>query len=193
MTDFISSEEFRNFSSVFNDFMTLQIFVDSNDEELKQKYIESAHNHNKKLIENPSYPDAGFDIYFPDNVRYVREDYTPFTVDYKIKCRAINCSKSANNDVTYNFTGFYTYARSSISNTPLRLANNQGIIDSGYRGNLIAKFDCLSNATYQKFTRVMQICSPNLLPIYVEIVNSFEDLGKITVRGFGGFGSTGTS
>lgn len=193
MTDFKSTNEHMDFASTFGEFMTLQIFVDSTDEELKQKYVESACSHNRKLIENPTYPDAGFDIYFPDNVRYVREDYTPLTVDYKIKCRAVNCSVSSNGDVKYRFSGFYTYARSSISSTPLRLANNQGIIDAGYRGNLIAKFDCLSNATYQKFTRVMQICTPNLLPIYVEIVETFDELGKNTARGSGGFGSTGTA
>jgi hypothetical protein len=192
MTDLKQTDEFRNFTSTFREFMTLQIFVDSTDDELKAKYVESACNHNRKLIENSTYPDAGFDIYFPDNVRYVREDYTPLSVDYKIKCRAVICSVSANGGADYRFSGFYTYARSSISSTPLRLANNQGIIDAGYRGNLIAKFDCLSNATYQKFTRVMQICSPNLLPIYVEIVETIDDLGKVTTRGTGGFGSTGT-
>ena len=31
---------------------------------------------------------------------------------------------------------FYVYPRSSISKTPLRMANSVGIIDSGYRGNL---------------------------------------------------------
>ena len=26
---------------------------------------------------------------------------------------------------------------------PLRIANNQGIIDAGYRGNIIGMFDCI--------------------------------------------------
>ena len=37
----------------------------------------------------------------------------------------------------------------------------------------------------------MQICAPNLIPIYVEIVNRLEDLGEPTARGTVGFGSTG--
>ena len=36
------------------------------------------------------------------------------------------------------------YPRSSIYKTPLRLANNTGIIDSGYRGNLMGAFDNIS-------------------------------------------------
>ena len=38
-------------------------------------------------------------------------------------------------------TGYYSYPRSSISKTPLLLANNVGIIDSGYRGNIKVAFD----------------------------------------------------
>ena len=95
------------------------------------------------------------------------------------------------------FTPFYTYARSSMSKTPLRLANNQGIIDAGYRGNLIGMFDCISNEgielvwNMEKYSRILQVCAPSLMPIYVEIVDSLEDLGPSTSRGAGGIGSTG--
>ena len=42
-----------------------------------------------------------------------------------------------------------------------------------------------------KFDRHLQICSPNLIPIIVKMVNSREELGEKTARGDGGFGSTG--
>ena len=42
-----------------------------------------------------------------------------------------------------------------------------------------------------EYTRLLQICSPSLSPIYVEIVDKFQDLGPSTSRGDGGFGSTG--
>ena len=86
-------------------------------------------------------------------------------------------------------TAFYMYPRSSISKTPFRLANNVGIIDCGYRGNLGAYFDCFSNSTEKitKGSRLLQICSPNLLPFRVVLVNSLDE----TIRGAGGFGSTG--
>jgi dUTP pyrophosphatase len=103
------------------------------------------------------------------------------------------------------FSGFYTHPRSSLSKTPLRLANATGIIDAGYRGNLIGMFDCIwsnspdspainsldSDYSSARLTRLLQICSPGLLPIYVEIVDSLESLGPNTSRGIGGIGSTG--
>jgi dUTPase len=66
-----------------------------------------------------------------------------------------------------------------------------GIIDSGYRGRLMGKFDCLqSQFSVNKFDRLLQICSPGLIPIYAELMNNEEMLGS-TERGNGGFGSTG--
>lgn len=74
------------------------------------------------------------------------------------------------------------------------LANHTGIIDSGYRGNLIGAFRALQlpndNAfTVVKHTRLLQLCHTNLLPIYVVLVEE-RDLST-SERGDGGFGSTG--
>ena len=93
-----------------------------------------------------------------------------------------------------NNSPFYIYPRSSISKTPLMLANHTGIIDSGYRGNLIGAFRCLflePNQPYhiEKYTRLLQICHPSLCPIYVIIVS--ENELSNTERGTDGFGSTG--
>jgi dUTP pyrophosphatase len=89
---------------------------------------------------------------------------------------------------------FYLYPRSSTgTKTPLRLANSVGIIDSGYRGPLIAAFDNGNEDDFQiqDKQRLVQICAPDLsYPIYVILVDSEEELGK-TNRGSGGFGSTG--
>ena len=72
-----------------------------------------------------------------------------------------------------------------------------GIIDSGYRGNIIAAFDnrdTMSNDGDFKVeggSRVVQICPPELsYPVLVKIVENESDLGT-TNRGEGGFGSTG--
>ena len=88
------------------------------------------------------------------------------------------------------------HPRSSISKSKLRLANATGIIDSGYRGHLIGMFDLVNlsdNEEYvvEKLDRLLQICAPGLVPIVVEIVNTFEELGGETERGSGGFGSSG--
>ena len=90
--------------------------------------------------------------------------------------------------------GYYLYPRSSTgTKTPLRLANSVGIIDSGYRGNIIAAFDNWLDDDYTvlKDSRVVQLCPPDLsYPVVVSLVSEESELG-LTKRGEGGFGSTG--
>jgi dUTP pyrophosphatase len=97
-------------------------------------------------------------------------------------------------------SGYYLYPRSSIVKTPFRLSNSVGIIDSGYRGELMAVVDninavnvdmkdCISQHL-PPMSRMFQICSPTLEPFMVQIVSGEEKLG-LTERGSGGFGSTG--
>jgi dUTP pyrophosphatase len=199
--------EFNNkpdFTSFYNKIITetaheqimhLTIFIDSNDTFLKNMYLESSIKHNNKIMNDPHFYDAGFDLFLPINEKTFTCDKTAANkVDFKVKC----CAKMHIKDKSY-FTPFYTYARSSISKTPVRLANNQGIIDAGYRGSLIGMFDCIydgktnDNCIWQMeaYSRLLQICAPGLIPIYVTIVDTFEELGPSTSRGDGGFGSTG--
>ena len=180
------------FERKFYEHMELKFFVDSDDTELKEKYYEAVVNHNNKLLANPKHYDAGFDMYLPEDINLEDVHGQQLKVDYKIKC----CAHIVTASLHPRATAFYTYGRSSISNTHFRLANNQGIIDAGYRGNLMAKFDLIHHdenisKSYKKYTRLMQICAPNLMPIHVEIVNRLEYLGEETARGTGGFGSTG--
>lgn len=83
------------------------------------------------------------------------------------------------------------YARSSIYKTNFILANNVGIIDTGYRGNLCAALHNKLSNSYSQVkmgTRMTQICMPDLSPnFHVRLVNKLSD----TSRGTGGFGSTG--
>ena len=82
---------------------------------------------------------------------------------------------------------YYLYPRSSVVKTGFRLANSVGIIDSGYRGNLMAYFDVIKNDRIEVNQRLVQICAPDLKPFKVELVDSLDE----TERGHGGFGSTG--
>jgi dUTP pyrophosphatase len=90
-------------------------------------------------------------------------------------------------------TAFLVHPRSSISKTPLMLANHTGIIDSGYRGSIIGAFRWLATNELQyvveKNTRLVQICHPSLCPIYVVLAD--ENNLSNTIRGEDGFGSTG--
>ena len=124
----------------------------------------------------------------PEDKEFENKSGNVTKVNFDIKCSAEVVEIEGNKSRP---TGYYLYARSSISKTPLRLANNQGIIDAGYRGPIIGAFDVINyekNYNCNKGERLLQICGPNLLPIYVEVV---ESLGENTIRGEGGFGSTG--
>ena len=171
----------------YGNFMYLKIFVDTNDYEVRNKYIDAINSHHNKLANNIDNFDAGFDLLSPETAQISISRVNK--LDYRIKCSA----KIYRNNITFN-TGFYMYPRSSISKSNVRLANNVGIIDSGYRGNLIGMFDVVypNNVNViNKFERHLQICAPGLIPIIVEMVNSIEELGEETSRGNGGFGSTG--
>ena len=71
------------------------------------------------------------------------------------------------------------------------MSNSAGVIDNGYRGNIMAQFyNMVITIDIEKYSRLVQICNPDLKFFKVELVERLEDLG-ITKRGSGGFGSTG--
>jgi dUTP pyrophosphatase len=177
---------------IYDKYMHLKLFVDSDDKDLLNKYIESINEHNFKMTNNLHHIDAGFDLFCPSQIRFTSSGVNK--LDYQIVCSAkiINSAESVDNNNEFN-TGFYMYPRSSISKSNLRLANNVGIIDAGYRGHLMGMFDVIykNEIDVNKFDRHLQICAPGLIPIVVQLVNSREELGEETARGDGGFGSTG--
>ena len=84
---------------------------------------------------------------------------------------------------------YFLMPRSSISKTPLRLCNSIGLIDAGYRGELIAAVDNIKNENYKVGSgeRFFQIVAMDGSPLTFELVSELSD----TERGSGGFGSTG--
>ena len=80
-------------------------------------------------------------------------------------------------------------ARSSISKTPLRLSNAVGLIDAGYRGEIMAAVDNIKDSSYrlEKGQRLFQLVSMNGESIHFDLVDTLSD----TSRGEDGFGSTG--
>lgn len=166
----------------------LKVFIDPLlPKEFRQLYIEHVQKHNENVVSNP-YPDAGFDLLVPEDVIFknISEEDTSFASKF------INMGIKVEMSIHGDPCAFTLYPRSSISKTPLMLANHTGIIDMGYRGWIIGAFRNLSKIAYivPKYTRLLQICHPSLIPIYVELVNE-EDALSITIRGNGGFGSTG--
>lgn len=81
------------------------------------------------------------------------------------------------------------FPRSSIRQTDLFMANSVGVIDSGYRGEIMITFNIKKGATrwYQVGDRIAQlVIMPVPLVKYVEV----DELSE-TERGIGGHGSTG--
>ena len=190
--------------NMYDKVMVLRVFVDSDDDRLRDMYRNAAIAHNNKLLTNMPHIDAGFDLFAPETIDFFGPGWpqkSPVNkLDFKICCAA-----RMHADTGKNFnTGYYMHPRSSLSKTQLRLANSTGIVDAGYRGHLIGMFDVVnippnptqtadrvSDYSGMKYDRYLQICAPGLVPIMVEIVDSLGDLGSETERGAGGFGSTG--
>jgi dUTP pyrophosphatase len=163
-------------------YMVVEVFVDSDDDDLKVRYKEHIQKHNETIINEPKYFNSGFDLLVPNDIHVGGQ--TTLKLDHLVCCSAIMHS---NHETLYP-CGYYMYPRSSISKTPMRLANSVGIIDSGYRGHLIAMVDVKSETSLKKYDRYFQVCAPNLCPIFVKMV---DQVNTDTSRGAGGFGSTG--
>lgn len=84
----------------------------------------------------------------------------------------------------------YIVPRSSMGiKTPLRLSNNMGVIDSGYRGELCVLYDNISDSEYviNAGDRIAQLIVKPSYHFKPYVVDALEE----TERGEGGFGSSG--
>tara|TARA_Y100000590_G_C15475082_1_gene921732 strand:- start:83 stop:520 length:438 start_codon:yes stop_codon:yes gene_type:complete len=79
--------------------------------------------------------------------------------------------------------------RSSISKTPLRLCNSIGLIDAGYRGEIMAAVDNIKDVSYTVDVgdRLFQLVAMDGSSISLSLVGELSS----SDRGEGGFGSTG--
>jgi len=157
----------------------MKLFLRPLNDEIKSMYHDDAGdeaNNNREMR-----GDAGLDLYCPGDM--IIEPGDTKQIDLKIQCEGF--SENDGRNVCY-----YLYPRSSISKTPLRLANSVGIIDAGYRGNIIAAVDNRGNEPYQikKGQRLFQIVGRYLEPIDLYLVEELSD----SERGNEGFGSTGS-
>lgn len=152
------------------------------DQTLHETYKQRVEEHNRMVV-NDKHPNSGFDLLTPNSV--FLDSSKSVLVDMGVKASMISTN---GNNIAYQI-----FPRSSISKTPIILSNHVGIIDSGYRGNLMAAFRIVdsSYSTYEieKNTRLVQICLPTLEPFHINIVD--ESQLSQTSRGSGGFGSTG--
>ena len=164
----------------------LQIQIIEENNQLRSVYGEAIEKHNSALETDPL-PNAGFDLFIPAQAtRPIAPGKVAF-VGHNIRAVMLEDDRPV---------AFYLYPRSSISKTGLILANTTGVIDAGYRGEIIGAFRNVSGNVgpyaldTQGFPRLLQICHPSLRSFAVELVDAVAG-GQATVRGEGGFGSTG--
>ena len=156
----------------------LYISLNDDDVGLKAKYTKQVYNYSD---------DSGFDLFIPEN-QIVKADTLGYTIDHNVKARAFSYP-------SLEPVPLFLYPRSSISDTPIRMSNSVGIIDSGYRGNIISKVDNLDGTDFKikQHNRLFQLCGNNLLPFKkIYIVDKNDELFKeFSRRGENGFGSSG--
>jgi len=133
--------------------------------------------------------DSGFDLLSP-------EFKFPFASGFGVEMKlGVKC-------VARTYMGapapYLLLARSSTSLTPLRMSNQIGLADMGYRGELIARVDIfgtpeMTDYTVEEGRRLFQIVQHDWMPwVNIYIVDQEEELpAPPDSRGAGGFGSTG--
>jgi dUTPase len=123
---------------------------------------------------------SGFDLFC--NAGDVDNEYSQYATLVGQGCKAVAV------DAKGKYRAYWLTPRSSISKTPWRLANSMGLIDATYRGTLKAALD--KDISVLNNQRLVQLAQSDLLPW--DLVSIVSELpGPNTIRGAGGFGSTG--
>ncbi len=142
-------------------------------EEMKIKFKKL---HPDAVIPTKGHPtDAGFDL-------------TAVSVEEDRKRNIITYHTGIAVEIPENYVG-YVFPRSSVYKHQVSLANCVGVIDSGYRNEILLKFRIVQPhiSRYSVGDRVAQL----IIQPYPEI--EFEEVDELdeSDRNLGGFGSTG--
>ena len=78
--------------------------------------------------------------------------------------------------------------RSSMGAKGMVISSGTGVIDSDYRGNLLAKVWVRNRIEFNQFDRILQLVIVPVLTPLLEFDDNFDTTD--TVRGVGGYGST---
>ena len=159
----------------------MSLFLYISDPKLKNDMSEHLSKHR--------YTDSGLDLLCPQHTL----DFSKSKIAGRIGTGIVFAALSESGDPA----PYLLLARSSTSLTPLRMSNQIGLADAGYRGELIARVDCvvpeIDSYEIEHGRRLFQVVQHNWLPWKsITIVNSLDELPSAPdSRGSGGFGSTG--
>ena len=144
----------------------MNLYIKPLNDKAKEYYSNHGHFHNG---------DAGLDLYILN-----KEKFLPG--ETKLIKLGISCEP-------FDGKPYYLFPRSSISKTPLRLSNSIGLIDAGYRGEIMAPCDNIKDFEYtiEEGQRLFQLVASDNSSISFSLVDELSE----SSRGTGGFGSTG--
>jgi dUTP pyrophosphatase len=150
--------------------------------EMRQLYTDAADKYNSKDIEER---DSGFDLYCDSD--YIVTKQSQFLKFGVVRACAMKHGSDLEN------RAYWLMPRSSISKTNIFCSNSKGLIDSGYRGNLMGAVRIVGEVESEAVatrTRLFQVVSGSAKPW--SCVHIVDELPKPSSdRGTGGFGSTG--
>lgn len=177
-------------ASVTNENLTVRVSVDAipskyelrlvvEDPNLREAYEEALE------ARNPN--DLGLDLPLPADLEIdLTKDAAAVYVPRKIDLGVRAAMYELHTDGTEVRVGYMLVPRSSIYRTPIRLVNSIGIIDH-YNGVLMAPIETRYSVRLPKYKRLFQIVGFTGRPFSVRFVDKLNS----SVRGEGGFGSTG--
>jgi dUTP pyrophosphatase len=163
----------------------MRLFIAPVDNTFWKLYDDAANAYNATPYESRN---SGFDLFC--NGEDIDEKYSATASLIGQGCRALAV------DTGGTPRAYWLSPRSSISKTPWRLANSLGLMDATYRGVVKAAVFSVDsdNTSPNRITlhgqRLVQLVQPDLMPWdHVSVILTLP--GPDTLRGEGGFGSTG--
>ena len=132
---------------------------------------------------------AGFDLYIPEEHVLQPGEKKLLSTRVKVKMERTSIVPEMEGYVIET-VHYWMPPRSSIGKTGLVLLNSIGVIDKTYRGELMAFVQNISSSpvTVKAGDRLVQIVAPDMG--HIKVVKMVDALDE-TVRGDGGFGSSG--
>ena len=104
----------------------MKLYIKAHNDIAKKYYANHGHFHEG---------DAGLDLYVLEDIHFEAGE---------TKAIKLGISCQPKDGVAY-----YLFPRSSISKTPLRMANSIGLIDGGYRGEIMAVCDNIKDFEFK--------------------------------------------
>lgn len=160
---------------------------------LKIKIIDDSMKHYYQNHKSAYNTDSGVDLFVSEDY-CIPASYMSFKLLSGVQLEMINTEEKIedNKELSDNKeVGYMLVPRSSMIKTGLRTSIPIGIIDAGYRGEIVFYVDNLTNENIfiKKGTRLFQVVGPGMIPIHLKIVDKLSD----SERGWKGFGSSGMS